>query len=107
MIDNNEGFKKVKRLIDTKAKIEKFIDGKLTYHGLKDLNDDGYPYFVQWNHKFPIIVISNETQSTLIGLPMEIGFAIEKMLGNVDSEHDFKLQIETAFKRKESKMVKK
>lgn len=100
MKEKTMDYKKVGQLMDIKRELEKHLDGKLEYHGLKDLNDDGFPYFIQWNHKYPCIEISGKTSSQLVTLPSEIGFAIEKMLGNVSDDGDFQKQIDEGFELK-------
>lgn len=93
--------KEINKLLDIQREL-KDHGVEIKYHGLKDLNDDGYPFFVQWGHKLPILTIGSDHGTKFLELPLEIAFAIEKMMGNVGSEHDFELQIETAFKRKET-----
>ena len=100
MIDSKEGFEKLKSFLNVKGEIEKYCSGEINYHGLMELNNDGYPFFVQWNHKYPIITIETDKESKLIGLPKEIGFAVEKMLGNVNTEVEFQKQIDKAFRKK-------
>lgn len=104
MIDSKEGFERLRSLLNVKGEIEKYCDGEINYHGLMELNNDGYPFFIQWNYKYPIITIETETKSKFIGLPKEIGFAIEKMLGNVVDEIDFQKQIDKMFKKKNNKL---
>ena len=100
MIDNKEKFDRLRSLLDVKGKIEKHFDGEINYHGLMEINNDGYPYFVQWNYKHPIMTIETNNKSELIALPKEIGFAIEKMLDNVKDEIDFQRKIDKAFRKK-------
>jgi len=100
MIDSKEGFEKLRNLLNVKGEIEKYCSGEINYHGLMELNNNGYPFFVQWNHKYPIITIETDKESKLIGLPKEIGFAVEKMLGNVTTEVEFQKQIDKAFRKK-------
>ena len=107
MIDDKKGFERLLSLLNVKSEMEKYFDGEINYHGLMEVNSDGYPYFVQWNHKYPIITIETNKESKLIGLPKEIGFAVEKMLGNVIDEIDFQKQIDKAFKKKGSKLKRK
>lgn len=91
----------IEKILDIKREIEKKIDGEISYHGLKNLNPDRtYPLFVQWNHPHPIISIDTKKETKFLQLPAEIGYAIEKIMGNVKDKDDFNKQIKDAFKKK-------
>ena len=93
--------KEINKLLDITRELKDHgVD--VGYHGLKDLNDDGYPYFVQWGHKLPILTIENDHHSKFLELPLEIAFAIEKMLGNAKTKDYFFMKIDEAFKLKET-----
>ncbi len=77
--------KEIEKLWDIQRELKDKHGVKIEYHGLKDLNDDGYPYFVQWGHKSPIVTIGDGHDIKFLKLPLEIAFAIEKMLGNVET----------------------
>lgn len=105
-----KNFNKILELNDTISKINKLTDCNFVYHGLKELNSDGYPYFVQWNFMYPLISINKNIKSTFVQLSKEIGFAVETILGNVKDMKDYQKQIDDAFKlkkKKQDKFIKK
>ena len=93
--------KDIEKLLDIQREL-KDHGVEVEYHGIKNLNDEGYPYFVQWNHKLPILTIGNDHHTKFLTLPLEIAFAIEKMLGNVKTKDYFLMKIDEAFKIKET-----
>ena len=97
-----ENFKTYEEIIKIKEVLEKEGNIKIKHHGLKDLNSEGYPYFVQWNYKSPLLKITSNSsgKSTLYALPYEVGLAIEKILGNVTDEVDYQDQINKFFEIK-------
>ena len=84
--------KEINKLLDITRELKDHgVD--VGYHGLKDLNDDGYPYFVQWGHKLPVLTIGNDNHTKFLKLPLEIAFAIEKMLGDVKTMDYFCMKL--------------
>lgn len=107
MIDSKKRFDKVLELSNFKRDIESLLKSeKIDYHGLKDLNPEGYPYFVQWNHKYPVLQTDDIANSYLIKIPKEIAFGIELMLCNTNSLDDFQKQIDKMFKKKSNKLTR-
>lgn len=94
-------FKEIEKLLDIQ-RVLRDHGVEVVYHGLKDLNDDGYPYFVQWGHKLPVLTIGNGNHTKFLELPLEVAFAIEKMMGNVKTKDYFFMKIADAFKIKEA-----
>ena len=91
--------KEIEKLLDIQREFKEH-GVEVEYHGLKELNDDGYPYFVQWGHELPVLAIGNGHHTKFLKLPLEIAFAIEKMLGNVKAKEYFLMKIDEAFKIK-------
>jgi len=101
-----EKIKEINKLMDIKRCLEELSKVKITYYGLKTLTPDGkYPLFVAWNHKHPILGIGTPEKlgtyhERYFDLPMDVGLAIEILLGNVEDTQDFDNQIKEAFRRK-------
>lgn len=66
----------------------KFIDGKgdeitiqieffFIYHGMDDLAPDGYPYFLHWGYREPVMSMETFTKSKIIPLLEPVYYAIE------------------------------
>ena len=100
-MDMEKQIKEIEKLWDIQREFKEH-GVEVEYHGLKDLNDDGYPYFVQWGHKLPVLTIGNGNHTKFLKLPLEIAFAIEKMLGNVKTKDYFFMKIAEAFKIKKA-----
>ena len=96
----SERIKEFQKLFDVKKYLKEKYNADIQYHGLKDLNNDGYPYFIQWGYDRPIISINDDNQSKLFALPIELGFAIEKFLGTVKTFEKFALEISEAKEKK-------
>lgn len=102
-----EKIKDINKLLDIERYLEEISKAKITYYGLKTLTPDNtYPLFVAWNHKYPMLGIGTSGpldtyQEKYLPLPRDIGYAIEKFLGNVKNEEDFEEQIKEAFRRKD------
>lgn len=105
--------KKYHQLIELKELFEGGKKFSMTYHGLGDISPCAeYPLFVQWNHPYPVVSIVRQkltstfpvptisNSSEIMPLPMEIGYAIERILGTVKDEQDYQQQIDHYFKIK-------